>query len=186
MAHKMTKPIPCTVCGKPSWSRKLCNNHYQQARNKGLLDSHRRITADDVLLDRIEKTATCWVWTGQKNAAGYGTISIGGIARMAHRKVYERLVGPIPEGLNLLHSCDNPICVNPAHLRPGTQKENIQDAVDRRRLCWGEKKKHHKLKSQDVVAIRADKRPNSHIAAQYGVSRKLISGIKNGKKRLHD
>lgn len=186
MAHKMTEIIPCTVCGKPSWSRKLCNNHYKQAHKKKLLTEHPRITADDVLLGRIEKTDTCWLWAAKKNVHGYGVISVNGSYRMAHRLVYEKLVGPIPKGLNILHSCDNPACVNPAHLRSGSQKENLQDAVERRRMPYGEQKSQHKLKTEQVLKIRVDPRPNVQIAKEYGVSATLIGNIKKGTRRKRE
>lgn len=90
------------------------------------------------LLDKVEKTASCWNWTGcltkgEKNKTGYGTIWYNGKQRNAHRVAYEILVGPIPEGLNVLHTCDNSPCVNPAHLYLGTLKDNAQDTLRRGR-----------------------------------------------------
>ena len=73
----------------------------------------------------------CWGWLGTTVTGGYGSLSIGrnkSPAR-AHRVAYELLRGPIPAGLNVLHSCDNPPCVNPSHLWLGTQSENIKDSV---------------------------------------------------------
>jgi hypothetical protein len=88
----------------------------------------------------------CWPWTGSTDRKGYGKIASGGLeGRLlgAHRVSYEFAYGPVPEGLNVLHSCDNPPCVNPAHLRAGTQADNIHDAVDRERL-WMTKVTHCK------------------------------------------
>lgn len=66
----------------------------------------------------------CWVWTGAKNPRGYGNIGYQGKTYKAHRFVYERLVGPIPEGMTLDHLCFNSLCVNPEHLEPCTNAEN--------------------------------------------------------------
>jgi hypothetical protein len=67
----------------------------------------------------------CWLWTGAKTR-GYGSASFDGRRYRAHRLTYELLVGPIPEGLTLDHLCRVTACVNPAHLEPVTQKENIR------------------------------------------------------------
>lgn len=69
----------------------------------------------------------CWIWTGARFPFGYGAIKIGGRPRGAHRTAWELVNGPIPEGLNVLHHCDNPPCVNPAHLFLGTLRDNALD-----------------------------------------------------------
>jgi hypothetical protein len=76
----------------------------------------------------------CWEWQGPLYRNGYGAISINGIKTRAHRYSFELHKGPIPAGKMILHSCDNRRCVNPAHLRPGTAKDNIQDAIARGRI----------------------------------------------------
>ena len=68
----------------------------------------------------------CWNWTKGTNA-GYGWIHVGKKQMMAHRFSYEMHIGPIPEGMLVLHSCFNRRCVNPAHLRIGTNKDNMND-----------------------------------------------------------
>lgn len=77
----------------------------------------------------------CWNWTGAK-ALGYGILAKGWkqTPYKACRLSYELFVGPIPNGLYIRHKCDNPACVNPNHLEPGTQKQNMQDASKRGRL----------------------------------------------------
>jgi HNH endonuclease len=74
----------------------------------------------------LSEGTDCWIWQGAKDSLGYGRFGIGN-KRMTgpHRYAYERLVGPIPDGRVLDHLCDNPTCVNPAHLRVCTQKENV-------------------------------------------------------------
>lgn len=66
----------------------------------------------------------CWMWTGWNSANGYGKVKIEGRAHMAHRAIYERLVGPIPACHVLDHRCRNRACCNPAHLEPVTVREN--------------------------------------------------------------
>lgn len=68
----------------------------------------------------------CWMWTGSKQRQGYGMVYFyGGLTKMAHRMAYEFIKGPIPEGLTLDHLCRNHPCVNPNHLEPVTNRENI-------------------------------------------------------------
>ena len=78
----------------------------------------------------------CWEWTGVRNRKGYGQTTKGSKGRRAHRLSYELHKGPIPAGQIVRHTCDNPPCVNPAHLLAGTHQENYQDAVSRGRQRW--------------------------------------------------
>jgi len=86
-----------------------------------------------------EPMSGCWLWTASRNGDGYGFMTVGsrGIDRSyrgAHRVSYEIYVGPIPDGMCVLHRCDVPACVNPAHLFLGTQRDN---ALDRERKHRG-------------------------------------------------
>lgn len=85
---------------------------------------------------RIERIpiAGCWLWSGMINRAGYGVISYNNKTRSVHRLMYELLVGPIGDGLNVCHMCDTPACCNPAHMFLGTQTENMRDAAEKGRL----------------------------------------------------
>jgi hypothetical protein len=91
------------------------------------------------LMAKVEKTPTCWLWTASKNNAGYGMIWSPEYDRkvLAHRFVYEHHHGRIPDGGLILHSCDNPACVNPDHLRLGDHKENVADMDKRGRRVVG-------------------------------------------------
>lgn len=75
----------------------------------------------------------CWEWSGGRTRAGYGQFYFRGYRDYAHRISYQIYVGIIPERKGILHKCDNPCCVNPNHLFPGTQKDNGQDMVSKGR-----------------------------------------------------
>jgi hypothetical protein len=79
----------------------------------------------DRFWSRVNKTETCWLWTGATVAGGYGCLRADGRPLRAHRVAYELTVGPIPDGLVLDHLCRTPACVRPDHLEPVTQRENI-------------------------------------------------------------
>lgn len=95
----------------------------------------------DALRERVRVTESgCWEWTGkrQRRANGQLTYGVAGSTRHrkgvpAHRLSYELFIGPIPDGLMILHACDNPPCINPEHLRAGTQQENGRDMAERKR-----------------------------------------------------
>jgi hypothetical protein len=82
------------------------------------------LTLEERLWSRVTKTETCWLWMGN-TSWGYGGISVEGKHKKVHRVSYEILVGPIPEGLVLDHLCRVKSCVNPEHLEPVTQRENV-------------------------------------------------------------
>jgi len=79
----------------------------------------------------------CWLWQGFRNSHGYGHIKVNKKTCKAHRVSYEVFVAAIPDGLILMHLCDVPACINPAHLIPGTQKENMADAIAKGRMQGG-------------------------------------------------
>lgn len=129
---------------------------------------------EKVLID----ASGCWLWTGAKKAAGYGNFMVrkGHIAS-AHRVSWELHKGQIPDGLWILHRCDNPSCVNPDHLFPGTPKENSEDMCAKGRargaVAGGEFHPQHKLTDTDVVsirALRADGLMLKEIASRFAIS----------------
>lgn len=78
----------------------------------------------------------CWTWTGQSGAGGYGVMKMNGKAVKAHRVSYLLSHDELPHDLDVLHSCDNPSCVNPKHLRLGTHTDNMRDRAQRTPHTW--------------------------------------------------
>lgn len=85
------------------------------------LKMFRRIT-----LSKFFNGTPCWIWIGGRSSGGYGYVRFNGKMQIAHRVIYELLVGPIPKGLDLDHLCRNRACCNPEHLEPVTRKENVR------------------------------------------------------------
>lgn len=185
-------PSVCAVCGGAYYSppshrakRRACS---RACRAKMQSEWQRKDLAQR-FWQKVDKSGDCWVWTGALLKTGYGSIRIDKKAMRAHRVAYELCVGPIPDGMLLRHSCDNPPCVNPSHLLPGNAKENVTDAIERGRHLLGEDHPGAKLANASIANIRRDIASGMSgisIARAYGVSDSLISKIKHGKKRLHD
>lgn len=128
----------------------------------------------------ITTPSGCWNWIGWKDLLGYGRFWFLGNSRFAHRVSYILFVGPIPEGLFILHSCDNPSCVNPAHLRAGTPQDNMDDAYTRgRKNDRGSANGSSKLTESQVEEIRKayPQETQAQIALRFGVCQAHISDI---------
>lgn len=131
-----------------------------------------------------EPNSGCWLWIGATKANGYGNCSDGERSRNAHRLSYELHVGEIPAGMVIRHRCDTPSCVNPDHLVPGTQRENIQDCIAkgraRRGVFAGEDGHFAKLTEAQVEEIRRAPRSYGYrkvLAERFGVSASAISKV---------
>lgn len=128
----MNKATLCTMdgCEKLYNCRGYCKYHYMQSYYGKLPKGETLVENPKTKYDRrIDKTGDCWVWLGSRDKRGYGRINNGkGKWKLAHRIIYELYVGKIPEGLVLDHLCMNQPCVNPEHLEPVTQTENIRRA----------------------------------------------------------
>lgn len=127
-------PMPrqtCSIegCSKASYVRGWCCAHYTRWKRYGdPLRLKPRPTVEDRFWAKVDKRGSdeCWQWTAVRSWGGYGLFNDGRAHCHAHRFAYELLVGPIPEGKQLDHLCRNRTCVNPAHLEPVTQQENIR------------------------------------------------------------
>jgi len=131
---------------------------------------------------RCDLVTRCWVWTGALDKKGYGRVfklkHLGTAhAVFAHRALYEALVGPIPAGLGILHTCDTPACVRPEHLFPGTQHDN---ALDMARKGRG----NGRFTEAQVLEIReraTQGQSQRRLARDYGVAAKTIAAILDGR-----
>lgn len=124
----------CSIdgCDKIAHTRTWCRTHYSRWQRHGDLDYRRPgpISLEARLARLTNQTDSCWLWLGRPNNRGYGMIMLGGRGPerknvLAHRLSYEIRVGPIPDGLVIDHLCRVRLCVNPAHLRAVTQRENL-------------------------------------------------------------
>lgn len=135
---------------------------------------------------KVDKTESCWNWTGAKYRGGYGHFrrKVNGKWKMykAHRYSYEYFHGPITEGLIVLHTCDNPSCVNPSHLRQGTFKENSQEMVQKGRKKHGFKPNCINLNRNFAENVRQYRKDfpfmlNKEIAEVFDISAAQCSRI---------
>ncbi|MGL5189992.1 MAG: HNH endonuclease signature motif containing protein [Cetobacterium sp.] len=129
----------------------------------------------------------CILWGGSKDKSGYGRRKVDGKVRYVHRLEYIKHHGPIPEGLVVRHSCDNPACFNIAHLSIGTMKDNVQDCIERGRIYRAKGEHQHKavLTEQTVRLIRSSQLSGGALAKQLGVSKNTVNDVRSGKTWRH-
>jgi hypothetical protein len=126
--------------------------------------------------DFIRAESGCWLWQRHRTASGYGMLYYDGKMRSAHRVSFFVYRRPIPVGLCVCHSCDNPACVNPDHLWLGTQKENLQDA-SRKGHMLGSQSPHPTLQGACNPQAKLNNRQVSVIrrARTLGVSCRFLA-----------
>ena len=121
--------------GRQGWCRE-CYASYHRDWRKGYRKKPSNLV--ERFLAGVEKVASgCWLWGGTAESGDYGSWSVDGKSTAAHRASYELFVGPIPEGLDVCHSCDVPACVNPGHLFLGTHQDNMDDGKAKARFARG-------------------------------------------------
>lgn len=144
-------------------------------------------------VDVVDAPDVCWEWLGTKDTKGYGQLISAdrNSARLllAHRVSYELEYGKhSAKRAVVMHSCDNPGCVRPTHLRIGTQIDNVEDSVVKMRHAFGEKNGRAKLTDLDVADIRAlvvGGERQTDVAYLYGVVPSTVSRIMRAERWRH-
>lgn len=201
------RPTVCTIEGCTTGGRLKrgwCEMHYQRWRTHGdplwKNDRHwQHASLETRFWGKAVKGAGCWEWTGDRHPFGYGKMIVAGRKRLAHRLAWELTHGPIPEGLQVCHHCDNPPCVRPDHLFLGTPADNSADMWRKGR---GSKPPSHlgrklsveriqaialrtrKLNPEQVRDIReavAAGATRTALAKRYAVDRTTISNVVKGR-----
>jgi hypothetical protein len=137
----------------------------------------------------VDPNTECWTWIGARNYQNYGTFRIDNSRKLAHRVSYQLFKSDFNPDLYVCHSCDNPPCVNPAHLWMGTAMDNARDRISKGRpgpsnQPTGEKNNHAKLTEpqiKDIVDLYKSGLVASEIAIIYGVEKSTICRITSGK-----
>lgn len=179
-------------CDKPVKARGLCTAHYRRQLLHGDPTIVLGASPSDSARDRLDRytvkrgSGECWEWTGYRDKDGYGSVRFRGRRYKAHALSFIEATGIRPAaGMVVRHVvCDNPPCVNPAHLAEGTPKQNADDRVARGRSARlvGSSNPSAKLTRASVSDVRvrlATGEPHTSIARRHGVSRKAISKIAN-------
>ena len=160
---RQTVTFTCAHCGKvvtkpkrgPSTPpQKMCS---KLCRNLASAAAHRRPLVER-FWEKVEKSDGCWLWTGAKITQRYGALNVDGVIDLAHRLMWKMAYGPIPDGLQVLHHCDNPPCVRPDHLFLGTQQHNVRDAIRKKRFTqnWTkEKPPSPEVKKLAIIGLKA-------------------------------
>lgn len=136
--------------------------------------------------DPVYAEKGCWKWTAGKLGRGYGAFWTMGTMKCAHRVAYELANGAILDGADILHSCDHPACVNPAHLREGTHEENMKDMANKGRASRlpGQENGSAVLTESHVLAIHRLHQigylTQSQMASLVGTTQPNVSLIVNG------
>ena len=185
-------------CSQRAKAFSYCATHYYRLRTHGdpektSLVKGRGNTFEERFWSRVDKTpglgpnGQCWLWQGRPNKGGYGRVTFNGRLEYTHRVAWCLVYGEMPKSEMLRHSCDIPLCCNPACLAEGTNQDNSNDKVLRNRQLKGEDIPQSKLTEADVLAIRSTNQsvPNSFIASTLGVSRRTVAMARSGETWRH-
>lgn len=136
-----------------------------------------------------EPNSGCIIWVGHLNSVnGRPYLGVNGTAKLAYRVAWELANGEIPHGIFVCHKCDNGACINVHHLFLGTHKQNMADAVLKKRMAMGSRQRCAKLKEEDVTEIRNLRKTGlsqSKIGKIYGLDQSTVSVLLSGKTWSH-
>lgn len=196
------RPPICTIdgCVRATLARGLCGAHYQRAATGRPLDAPMRPRSRSLVerfWEKVDRRGAdeCWPWRGSIDSRGYGAIYIGSPlrTRIASRLSYELAhgldVGSLSRESVVCHRCDNPPCVNPAHLWLGDHQSNAQDAIRKGRLVVprrvGESAPAAKLTEAQAARALRDAASVAELAAEFGVSETCIQDIRARRTWRH-
>ena len=168
--------MSCLVpgCEKPRERLGWCTSHYYRWRRHG--DPQKGRTPQGMAME----------WPFRKDHSGYGMIYQDGITTGAHRVICRLAHGQPPTATHqAAHSCNNPSCVNPSHLRWATPSENQQDRIAHGTYQCGEQIAGSRLSPADVLAIRAAVGSQMQIAQRFGIGRGTVRAILSGRTWKH-
>lgn len=196
--HGLTAPYGRCQCGCGGTALLSQGNYTSLGYVKGeprrfLWGHHMRVwygTDEERFWEKVDKRSPveCWEWQAVCNARGYGLFRYEGKSALAHRFSYILHHGDLPDGDFVLHSCDNPACINPHHLFAGSHTDNMADMTKKGRQLRGVKSWSAKLTNTEVKEIRkcyAQGEYQQSIADSFGVSVATISMIVNRKIWKH-
>jgi len=185
--------IPCAT-----WRLCLCGCnqkikvHDNRGRKRYWIKGHHSFRPmKDCFWEKVKKTNTCWLWTGALLRSGYGQLGSTrtGIFHQAHRFSWIIHRGPIPKGMQCLHHCDNPPCVNPEHLFLGTNVDNVRDKVSKSRQARGNDIPHAALSPEKVRKMRklyaTEKFTYCRIGKMFGVFHTTAGNAISGRQWRH-
>lgn len=187
------------ICNRPRSARGYCDGHYQRLRDRGDVLADKPLglyigKAPRPIADRLHERTdrsggpdSCWPWTGTRLRSGYGTIGIGSLTdgsrrnELTHRVAWMVAVGPIPEGGVICHRCDNPPCVNPAHLFLGTHTDNHRDMEAKGRANYSGVRKRTTEEVSTIRTRAAAGERISDIARSMGIPAYSVGRIVRGR-----
>lgn len=143
-------------------------------------------THHDMILPKTWIESPCKPWDRPLRPDGRGEIRVKGKLWLAHRWAYHTYLGPIPEGMVVMHRCDNPSCVNPQHLCLGTHADNVADKLRKGRQPAAGDNGMAKLTTREMVEVRdlslCGLFTLQQIGNVYGVNRSCVCRIRNGTR----
>lgn len=132
-------------------------------------------------LTKVDKTDTCWLWTGCLDKDGYGMFFLNKKCQKTHRISFILHGGLIPDGHVIRHKCRNRNCVNPDHLETGTQADNLRDTIRDGMTNRRIKSPQHKLTEDQVKQIRISNKSNRELGNEYNIHEVSVARIKTKK-----
>ena len=181
-------------CEKRVLAKGMCAMHYRRAKlygdpTKTVLKQLHGASLQERFDHYVDKSSDCWEWTGSRDPNGYGRLNIVDMPVLAHRISWKLHRHEITPDQHVLHSCDNPGCVNPKHLFLGDQAANNADMKAKGRYRPGVSRGVDHgcalLTEEQVLEIRKSPGKPQQIADKFGISRRHVNDIQNMRVWRH-